>query len=165
MEPLSLPDSRHLQAAEGWLELGDWQSASTELENITPEFRAHPDVLELRWQVYAKAGKWDACVDIGKALIQLTPERAVSWIHHAFALHELKRTQEAWNVLSPVAHRFPAESTIPYNLACYAAQLVNVIEARDLLAQAFKLGDAKEMKLAALNDPDLEPIWEEDGPE
>ena len=149
-------------AAEGWLELGDWHSANAELDNITAERRAHPDVLEVRWQVSAKAGKWDACVDIGKALTQLAPDRAVSWIHHAFALHELKRTKEAWDVLSPVAHRFPTESTMPYNLACYAAQMENLIEARDLLAQAFKLGDAKQMKLIAMDDPDLAALWQED---
>lgn len=32
--------------------------ADKELDEITPEFRAHPDVPGLRWQVYARAGKW-----------------------------------------------------------------------------------------------------------
>ena len=27
------------------------------------------------------------------------------------------------------------------------------------VAKAFKLGDAKRMRLAALDDPDLEPLW------
>jgi hypothetical protein len=27
------------------------------LEQITPELRGHPDVLEIRWQIYAKAKK------------------------------------------------------------------------------------------------------------
>ena len=49
------PDLRHLQAAQGWLELGNHLEANEELENITPKYRAHLAVLELRWQIYAKA--------------------------------------------------------------------------------------------------------------
>lgn len=52
---VSLSDSRLLIAAEGWLELGDWQSANDELENITPTVRAHPDVLKMRVAVYMAA--------------------------------------------------------------------------------------------------------------
>jgi len=37
------------------------------------------------------------------------------------ALHELKRTQEAFDLLLPAADKFPAPWTIPYNLACYCA--------------------------------------------
>jgi predicted Zn-dependent protease len=154
---------RHLQAAQGWLELGDHLEANEELENITPQFRAHPAVLELRWQIYAKAENWIACVDIGKAMTKLAPESAVSWIHHAIALHELKRTQEAFDVLSPVATKFPAEPTIAYNLACYTCQLGDLVAARDWLAQAFRLGNAKEIKLQAIDDPDLAPLFREEG--
>jgi hypothetical protein len=40
-------DKRHLDAAQGWLGLGNWREANEELEQITPERRAHPDVLAL----------------------------------------------------------------------------------------------------------------------
>ena len=149
----------HLLAAQGWLDLGDGQSANDELDNITPTFRAHPDVLETRWEIYAADCNWIACVDIGKALTQLAPQRAVAWIHHAFALHEMKRTLEAFDVLSPVARRFPSEPTIPYNLACYTCQLGRRAEAEGWLTKAFALGNAKEIKLQAMDDPDLAPLW------
>ncbi len=156
---LSTTDAMHLLAAEGWLELGDGQSAHDELDEIDPKFRTHPDVLEIRWQIYAEDRNWIACVDIGKALTQQAPERAVAWIHHAFALHELKRTLEAFDVLLPIATRFPNEPTIPYNLACYTCQLGRRAEAKEWLAQACRLGDAKEIKLQAMDDPDLAPLW------
>ena len=57
-------DCLHLQAAQGWLELGDHLEADKELDEITPQLRAHPDVLEVRWQVYAHAEKWKACVPL-----------------------------------------------------------------------------------------------------
>jgi DNA-binding protein HU-beta len=34
-------------------------------------------------------------------------------------LHELKRTEEAYDLLLPVVHKCPSCCTIPYNLACY----------------------------------------------
>jgi hypothetical protein len=47
-------------AAEGWLELGSPTEANEELEKIAPRLRAHPDVLDIRWQIYAAAERWDA---------------------------------------------------------------------------------------------------------
>ncbi len=73
MQPLGHEDALHLKAAQGWLELGNHQEANEELERITPKLRAHPQVLALRWQVYAKAQKWDGAADIARALTQLLP--------------------------------------------------------------------------------------------
>lgn len=151
-------DQRTLRAAEGWLELGDWRSALDELENISPALRNHPDALNLRWSIHAKAGNWNACVDAGATLKAHAPDLEIAWIHHAYALHELKRTQEAWDSLSPAATRFPSAPTVFYNLACYACQLGRLGEARTLLEKAFGLGDADLMKLDAMNDPDLAPL-------
>ena len=69
---LEPPDSHHLLAAQGWLELGSPIEANEELEQIAPQLRAHPDVLEIRWQIYAKEKKWEACVDVAAAIVQLT---------------------------------------------------------------------------------------------
>ena len=46
-----------------------------------------------------------------------------------------------------------------YNLACYECQLGNLDRAKRWLEKAFELGDARNMKLAALDDPDSEPLW------
>jgi len=45
------------------------------------------------------------------------------------------------------------------NLAYYAAQPGDLIAARDWPAQAFKLGNAKEIKHQAFDDPNLTPMW------
>src|SRR5947209_7357308 len=103
MNPFPPPEYHHLKAAEGWLELGNHLEANEELENIPPALRSHPDVLQLRWQIYAKAKKWDACVDLGEALVKLAPDREISWIHRSVALHAQKRYQEAWELLEPAA--------------------------------------------------------------
>ncbi len=47
-KPLGSHDQRHLDAAEGWIGLGNHIEANEELEQITPQNRAHPAVLEVR---------------------------------------------------------------------------------------------------------------------
>lgn len=55
------PNTHYLQAAVGWIELGNYLEANEELERITPQVRAHPDVLTARWQIYAHAKKLTWC--------------------------------------------------------------------------------------------------------
>jgi len=45
MKPLERPDSIHLDAARGWLMLGNYAEASKDLERIAPLVRTHPDAL------------------------------------------------------------------------------------------------------------------------
>ena len=167
MKPLEPPDNLHLQAAQGWLELGNPVEANEELERITPGLRVHPDVLEVRWQIYAEAKKWDACLHVSDAIIQLAPDRASGWICKSIALYRMKRCQEAWSTLVPVAGRFPHVPAVAYDLACYACQLGRLVEARQWLERAFEMaeqiGDKDRARLMALDDPDLEPLWKEIG--
>jgi tetratricopeptide (TPR) repeat protein len=157
--PLEPPDSLHLKSAQGWLELGDHVEANEELEKITSELRARPDVLELRWQIYAKAKKWDACVDIANALVLTDFNRAYGWIHRSFALHKLSRTAEAYDHLENAADLFSGNWLIRYNLACYACQLGRKREAWRWLEKAIELAGNEDLRTMALDDPDLEPLW------
>ncbi len=163
MKPLEPPDTLHLQAAQGWLELGNYIEANEELEKITPELRAHPAVLAVRWEIYAKAKKWDACLDFASALVQMVPDHPLGWVHRSFCLHELERTAEARDNLLRVVDKFPEHAVMRYNLACYECQLGRLEQAKNWLEKAFKLGDAKAMKLAGLDDPDLQPLWRDIG--
>ena len=49
---------------------------------------------------------------------------------------------------------------IQYNLACYCAQLGQLDAAQEYLDKSYELGDAKQIKLMALDDEDLKPRWE-----
>jgi tetratricopeptide (TPR) repeat protein len=70
------------------------------------------------------------------------------------------RTQEAFDCVSGVMPRFPKNALLRYNLACYACQLGRLEDARLWLERAFALDEKKELKLMALEDPDLKPMWE-----
>ena len=153
----------HLQAAQGWFELGDHLEANEELEQMSPQNHAHPAVLEVRWAIYAAAKKWEAALNITTTFIQLAPEHPFGWLHRSFALHELNRTAEARDNLLTVLDRFPGESVLRYNVACYECQLGRLEQAKHWLEKAFKMGNPRRMKLAALEDPDLEPLWKEIG--
>jgi len=159
---LSNADAMHLQAAQGWLELGDWESANDELEENQPQLRAHPDVLKIRIEVYVAAEQWDYVVEVAETLVSELPRDSFGHVHLAAALHTLGRTEEAWRTLVRVAHRFPKEWIVPYNLARYATQLGSMVAARELLSDAFALGEAKALKLQALEEPDFGPLWSQE---
>ena len=99
MKSLPWPDHHYLHAAEAWLELGNTEEASAEARRIAPEHALHPDVLNVRWQILSSQKDWDACLDVARAIIQSAPESAAGWIHLSYTLHELGRTQEAWDNL------------------------------------------------------------------
>jgi len=157
----SASDQHHLRSAEGWLELGDWQSANDELENITPALRAHPDVLKVRSGVYSAAKHWELALVVSERLVELLPDELEGWIHRSFALHELKRTAEAKGKLLPAVEKFPKEHLIFYNLACYACQLGELKESLKLIEKAIDLAGKKDIRLMAVEDPDLQPLWKD----
>jgi predicted Zn-dependent protease len=156
---LEPPDSHHLSAAEGWLLLGNHREANDELKRITLQARFHPDVLLVRWEIYARDQHWEFAHTIAHGMVALTPDEPVGWINRSFALHQMKRTQEAWRSLLPAARKFPNNPTVAYNLACYACQLGLLEESSKWLQKAIATGDAEKIKTLARQDPDLEPLW------
>ena len=50
--PLVENDLKHLTAAQGYVELGMFLDANAEVEEIDPEVRHVPEVLEVRVKIY-----------------------------------------------------------------------------------------------------------------
>ena len=161
MSKLQPPDTHHLSAAEGWLELGNDREALIELNLISQAEQGRLEVLGLRWSISAHLKLWDECVKIAADIIEIAPKNIFGWIHRSYALHELKRTSEARDLLQPALKRFPKNETIPYNLACYECQLGDLDAARDWLRRAMNLRKPAELKAQALEDVDLKPMWAE----
>ena len=69
-------------------------------------------------------------------------------------------SKKAKVVLDEAAKLFPDDSMIQYNLACYCAQLGQLDAAQEHLDKSYELGDAKQIKLMALDDEDLKPLWD-----
>ena len=159
MHKLEPPDSHHLRAAVGWLELGNASEARAELAKMSAHLLGHLDVLEVRWQILAQEKNWNAALEVASELIKVAPDNPTGWINRSYILHEMKRTREAWNQLLPVANKFPQVGIIPYNLACYACQLGDSSGAQQWLARAIKIKGKEEIKQMSLRDADLKPLW------
>lgn len=132
--------------------------AQEELEQLSPSTREHPEVLMVLWDIHAHCQRWEDAIKIADRLIDRIQDQPEGFIKRAYALHELKRTQEAWNTLHPVCERFGENWLIPYNLACYASQLGQSTDAVKWFRRALRLGDARTLRSMAMDDPDLQPI-------
>lgn len=152
-------DRMALQRAEGWLELRLPLEAVEELEEIQPAMRAHPDVLKLRYSVYSAAKKRDMALEIANCLHRQLPDDPYGGVHAAVALYRLGPTQEAKERSLSLAPRFPKDWSVPYNLACYCAQLGEIEEAQEWFKAAMAL-DENTVKRMGIDDPDLEPLWQ-----
>ena len=163
MRKLVPPDTHHLEAASGWLGLGLCADARTELKLISPRQQNHPDVLEVRWEIFARENNWCDAVQVAGQLVACAPERASGWLHQAYAVRRAPGggLPQAREVLHTAAHLFPKEPTVFYNLACYACQLEQIGEAREWLQQAVAIGGEEQIKRMALADDDLKPLWPE----
>jgi hypothetical protein len=160
---LGPPDTHHVRAAIGWLELGNHVEAGNEIARVQPKFLNHPDVLEVRWAVCSAGQSWDAALAVAELLVTVTPECATGWIYRAYALRRVKQggLHLAWAALRPAHDKFPKEQVISYNLACYAAQFGQLDEAWEWLHKAMKeAGDIQPLKKMALADADLRPLWD-----
>jgi predicted Zn-dependent protease len=158
VKELEPPDIHHFTAAEGWLGLSNAQEAQADLDKISKANRSHLAVMELQWHVHARAKNWKSAVQSARAITKKHSRAPFGWIHLAFALHELKRTQEAYESLVPILDKFPKEWLMRYNMACYAVQLGNLDEGWNWLVSARKVGDKTEIDELLATDPDLEPL-------
>ena len=68
--------------------------------------------------------------------------------------------QRAYDELVIAAERFPTDPIVRFNLACYCCQLGRLEAAKDWLHKAYEVGNARQIKLMALDDPDLQPLWQ-----
>ena len=156
-------DFHALQAVEGWLTLGNPREALAEWEKISRKHQHHPDVLNARWQVASALKNWDDALAAAMVLMDVSPNDPTSWIHRSYALRRCRSggLQQAWDALLPAFQKFPTVSTIPYNIACYAAQMGQTSEAWDWLHRAIESAeDVTIIKGMALQDEDLRPIWD-----
>ena len=163
MHKLEPPDTHYFLAAIGWLELGNVVEAKAELAQVSAAQQEHPDVLEVRWSLAADQKRWEEALEIARALLRRAPKRSSGWLHQAYALRRVPdgSVQKAWEALLPASDKFPKEVTIPFNLSCYACQLGQLEAARDWLQRAVVIGGKEKVKGMALNDSDLEPLWDE----
>jgi len=147
---------KNLLAAQGYAELGMYADALEELDGLPAILGDHPQVLEMRLLVLMQQKKWVEAFLASKQLCKAAPNAPIAYIHAAFCLHELGRTDEAKLTLinGPVSLR--ENPTFHYNLACYECVLGELESARVHLERSFTLD--RKFREFAKSDPDLNPL-------
>ena len=163
MQTLEPPDSHHLDAALGWLELGSVGESRAELSEISPLHQRHPAVLDVRWRVCAQEEEWRAALEIACSEMEVAPGDPSGWLHRAYALRRVQDggLAKAWEALLPAAEIFPEEPVIAYNLSCYACRMQQLDLARHWFHRSVAAGHKEALQQMALADEDLQPLWAE----
>jgi lipopolysaccharide biosynthesis regulator YciM len=147
---------RRLLAASGFAELSLFQEAVQELEELPESSKELPPVLAVWLEVYQHWQKWSEAESVALRLLELQPEEE-SWpIALAYATRRARGLAFANEILLQAGEKFPNCGMIQFNLACYAAQLGHLDEARQRLSRAVELDEA--FASLAKTDADLEAL-------
>ena len=147
----------NLRAAQGFLELGDPDSAWEELELIPAEERAHPVVLRMRVYIYREKARWMEMAEVSRHLTEIEPHDSEHWTNRAWGERRHLGIPQAEKTLRIALEKFPEDALIPYNLSCYLAKQDRMEEAKELLGKAIHIDPT--FKEVALEDEDLAGIW------
>ena len=77
---LDAPDELHLRAAGDYIELGMFDEAQAELEEIDPFCRLLPEVLPARIPLYRALKKWDLIAVVARTLTEWNPEEPGNFV-------------------------------------------------------------------------------------
>lgn len=152
-----------LRAVAGWMELGLPGEGLSELADLAPALRQHPEILKIQFSILRPLRRFSEALDTAEQITHHAPGDKWGWLYRSHALHWLGRSSEAYSQLRPLREKFPQAFEVPYDLACYCAQTGRVEEARQLIQECLVLSGAKkdEVQAMARQDPDLLPLWPE----
>ena len=132
----------------GYIELGMFEEANAELEEIDPFCRHLPEVLLARLAIYHGLEKWELLAVVAKKLAEWNPNEPGFFVELAYATRRAESIHAAHAILTRAAGLHPTDPTIQFNLACYEAQMGSLDRAKAHLKRATEI-DAK-FRLMAL---------------
>ena len=110
--PLEKPDLQHLRAAHGYIQLGMFEEANGELEEIDSFCRHLPEVLMARVAIYGALEKWELMAIVTKKLVEWNPNEPGDFIDWAYATRRAESMHLAYAILSRGAELHPDHGTI-----------------------------------------------------
>ncbi len=142
---------------DGYLELEMPEMAEEELTAMPSRLAVHPLVLDGWLAVQMHRRNWVDAVETGLTGCAAAPGHPSFFIHTAFCLHEMGRTEEAHLLLISGPSSLRREALFHYNMGCYLTVLGRLDEAGQHLEEAFRL-DVSLKKFAG-SDRDLQALW------
>jgi tetratricopeptide (TPR) repeat protein len=98
---------------------------------------------------------------VAQKMAQHDPSNVQWAIFWALATRQVQSIEAARAILLGALEINPNEPTIHYNLSCYESRLHHFKQAKRHLARAIQLDN--RFRLIALDDHDLEPLWQKIG--
>lgn len=154
---LSFELQRALEAVDGYLQLSMPDEALKELNAAKIDDQFETATLRARIRVLLHLKRWRDAEALSEKGISLHPEENEFMVQRAFALHQMKRGDEAAGVLLSAPTWIRQTGILHYNLACYEAKLGDMALARQCLQAALELNSG--FKNNVRTDPDLQQLW------
>ena len=151
-EPSSNSEMR-LQAVRGYYELEMYDDAWDELKEIEKSYPLTPLILQMKILLLLKEKSWDLALALSEKLQQMEPENGAGFIQGAYCLHEMKRTDEALELLAIAPDSVRSDAIYFYNKGCYQAASGVLDTAFDCIKKSFDLDES--LIEVARRDPDL----------
>lgn len=145
--------------AEGYLGLGMAEQADEVLNDLGSEDLLRPEVLRLRFEIYAALGKWEAADAVATYLVERHPTDPEHWLAMAAAARHTIGRAEAEAVLRRAVVTHTKHGGIWYALAGCASLAGRIDDALSMLQQALRLDPRLRVKV--LEDAAMRPIWQE----
>jgi len=152
----TLETQHALRAADGYLYLGLPKEALAEFEAIAHEDRSAPTVMLARIRVLLHLRHWKDAEKLSLEGTQVHPTEEEFTVQRAFALHQMRKGDEAIEVLLAAPEWIRRTGILHYNLACYEARLGDLKTAQQCIQAAIEINAA--MKKNAKSDPDLQAL-------
>jgi tetratricopeptide (TPR) repeat protein len=107
-----------------------YEEANAEIEEINPRCRHTPEVLQFRVVIYCQLRKWHLMEIVARKLVEWNPEAPGHFVDLAYATRRAQSLQAAYPILTRAAELHPDDALIRFNLACYEAQLGDLVAAK-----------------------------------
>ena len=146
-----------LLAADGYLYLGMPAQALAELDGIPDAAQHASPVLRARVRVLLHLKRWTDANGLSETGNSLYPDENEFTVQRAFALHQLKKGNDAVKVLLSAPEWIRKTGILHYNLACYEARLGDISAAKQCIDTAIQINAG--IKKSARMDPDLQSLW------
>jgi hypothetical protein len=148
---------RALEAADGYLYLGMPTEALEEFNGVPIGERRNAPVMLAQIRVLLHMKNWKHAERLSARGANLHPGEDEFTVQRVFALHQLEKGDEAFQVLLSAPEWIRRTGILHYNLACYEARLGDINTARRCIDAAIEINAA--IKKNARVDPDLAALW------
>lgn len=152
---------RHLIAASGYLDLGMGQEAWDELDAMPPGDRARSEIVVMRLVILQSMALWDKAAEIAIGAVRHYPDCADLYLMGAYAIRRHLDVSAALEFLQGGQPCLIENAAYWFNRGCYHCQLGELEDAKACVQRAVDLD--RSFQQMALDDDDLEPLWEELG--